>query len=72
MERPDQTIIANAQDVARVKVKSQTDEPKKWQHFVSSNPQFAALFANSTPPQQAGEIIFSVRDDGNVDIFAFF
>jgi hypothetical protein len=72
-QQPEPIIIADTDDIAKIKAElKRTDEPKKWQYFLSIGPQLAAAFANSTPPQGAGEIVFSVRDDGMVDMFAFF
>lgn len=45
---------------------------KTWQYFLRSDPADAARFANVNPPQGAGEAVFSVRDDGQVDTFLFF
>ena len=72
-EQSEPIIIADTYDIAKIKAElKRTDEPKKWQYFLSIGPQLAAAFANSTPRQGAGEIVFSVRDDGMVDMFAFF
>jgi hypothetical protein len=72
-EQSEPVIIAETDDIAKIKAElKRTDEPKKWQYFLSPGPLLAAAFANSTPRQQAGEIVFSVRDDGMVDMFAFF
>jgi hypothetical protein len=72
-EQSEPIILAYTDDIAKVKAElTRTDEPKKWQYFLSPNAPLAAAFANSTPRQRAGEIVFSVRDDGQVDLFAFF
>jgi hypothetical protein len=38
----------------------------------ANNSQQAVEFANLPPAQGAGEAVFSVRDDGKVDVFLFF
>lgn len=43
-----------------------------WRYFLRPNQQDAADFANQDPPQHAGEAVFSVRDDGQVDTYLFF
>lgn len=35
------------------------------------NAQAAVTYINTPPAQQAGEAVFSVHDDGTVDVFAF-
>ena len=71
-EAYDQTI-SDAEEAARVKAELKIEAAKQWRYWgVADNAAFAATVANLTPPQQAGEAVFSVRDDGKVDLFLFY
>jgi hypothetical protein len=65
--------ISNDEAAAKVKAELKTEAEKRWRYWgVASTPAFAAAVANFSPPQEAGEAIFSVRDDGTVDLFLFY
>ena len=70
-ESYDQTI-SDAEEAARVKAELKTDAVRRWRYWgVAINAAQAVAIANITPPQQAGEAVFSVREDGKVDLFLF-
>jgi hypothetical protein len=45
---------------------------KTWRAYLFNTPQAAANYANQTPAQGAGEVIFSVLPDGKVWVFPYF
>jgi hypothetical protein len=65
--------ISDEEAATRVKAELKTEAEKRWRYWgLASNPAFAVAVANFTPPQEAGEAVFSVRDDGTVDLFLFY
>ena len=71
-ERYDETDL-DEEDVARVKADLKTEAAKQWRYYsVAKNPVHAVRIANVDPPQQAGEAVFSVREDGTVHLFLFY
>ena len=63
-EQSEPIIIADTDDIAKIKAElKRTDEPKKWQYFLSFGPQLAAAFANSTFKQVEPE---TRRGNGSV------
>ena len=76
-EQSDQPItITSEEEAVRVKADLLLERgaaPKKWHHgWLAANVEGAVWMANAIPPQGAGEAIFSVRDDGQVDVFLYF
>ena len=68
-------VITNEEQAARVKadLKSADAVPgKRWRATISSNPELAVAHANLPPAQGAGEAVFSMRGDGNVDVFLYY
>jgi hypothetical protein len=45
---------------------------KTWRAYLLNDAQAAASYANSSPPQGAGEVSFSVLPDGKVWVFLYF
>ena len=71
-ESYDQTI-SDAEEAARVKAELKTDAVRRWRYWgVAIHGAAAIDVANITPAQQAGEAVFSVREDGRVDLFLFY
>jgi hypothetical protein len=66
-------IISNDEDAARFKADlADVDVPKRWVYAGRySNSDAAARAANFSPPQKEGEAIFSVLENGRVDLFLF-
>jgi hypothetical protein len=66
-------IISNEEDAARFKADmADVDGPKRWVYAGRyGNGDRAAQSANVSPPQLAGEAIFSVLENGKVDMFLF-
>jgi hypothetical protein len=66
-------IISNDEDAARFKADmADVDGPKRWVYARRySNSDAAARAANFSPPQKEGEAIFSVLENGRVDLFLF-
>ena len=66
-------IISTDEDAARFKAElADVDVPKRWVYAGRySNGDAAARSANFSPPQLAGEAIFSVLENGRVDMFLF-
>jgi hypothetical protein len=57
---------------ARVDDSTSTSAPTKvWHHVLVADAAVAVTYANTHPAQGAGEAVFSVRDDGQVDVFAY-
>ena len=67
-------VITSKEQAARVKADLRADEPdhvKIWHHARAFTVTMAADFANIAPAQGPGEAAFSVRDDGQVDVFLY-
>jgi hypothetical protein len=72
MTEPSDEIIASEEQAVRVKAQlAGAGAPKRWVAALCSTVDAAASFANAPPPLGAGEAVFSVRDDGKVDVFLF-
>jgi hypothetical protein len=56
--------IAQKEDAARMAVKT-------WRHTTRPDPASAISFVNQPPAQGPGEVNFSVRDNGQVEIFYY-
>ena len=65
-------VITSKEQAAKVKADSKADEHVKiWHHARALTVTMAAEFANIAPAQAPGEASFSVRDDGQVDVFLY-
>ena len=66
-------IISNDEDAARFKADlADVDVPKKWRYAGRyANGDQAAFSANISPAQKEGEAIFSVLENGRVEMFLF-
>ncbi len=64
----DAALIAAKKEVAA----ESTARGKTWRAYLFNDPAAAAAYANQSPPQGAGEIIFSVLPDGKVWVFPYF
>jgi hypothetical protein len=69
-------IITSEEQAVRVKAElllTRGAAPKRWNvGWLAANVDGAVAIANAAPPQGAGEAVFSVRDDGQVDVFLYF
>jgi hypothetical protein len=66
-------IIASEEQAASVKAAmASVDEPKKWKASRTTTAELAAALANIPPAQGAGEAVFSMNNDGMVDVFLFY
>jgi len=63
----DAALIAAKKIVAESGAKGKT-----WRAFLFSDAAAAANYANTSPPQGPGEVIFSVLSDGKVWVFPYF
>jgi hypothetical protein len=65
-------VITSKEQAAKVKADLKADEHVKiWHHARAFTVTMAAEFANIAPAQGPGEASFSVRDDGQVDVFLY-
>ena len=66
-------IITSREQAAQVKADMKLADavPKRWRAHTAFTSGLAVDFANTPPAQGAGEAVFSVRDDGKVDVFLF-
>jgi hypothetical protein len=62
----DAALIASKKDIAAEAT------GKTWRAYLFNDPQAAANYGNVSPPQGAGEIVFSVLPDGKVWVFPYF
>jgi hypothetical protein len=68
-------VITNEEQAVRAKADMKAADAvpaKRWRAQHASNVEWAAALANLEPAQGAGEAVFSVRQDGIVDVFLYF
>ena len=68
MTAPSYEVITSKEQAAKVKA---DEHVKIWHHARAFTVTMAAEFANIAPAQAPGEASFSVRDDGQVDVFLY-
>ena len=68
-------VITNEEQAVNVKADTKAADAvpgKQWRAHHASSPDLAASLANADPAQGAGEAVFSVRQDGIVDVFLYY
>jgi hypothetical protein len=71
-ENMSETRASSEDDIEKPAAADAALAVKRWRYGLLASPIDARDRANAAPAQVAGEAVFSVRDNGQVDTFLFF